>query len=90
MRATRRCSRCCATPCPVGAGEIQLTDALMILATMSPAEGGGVRGVLFHGRRYDNGNRLDYLPILVQFACERSDLAEEIVPWLRKYLDSRP
>jgi hypothetical protein len=24
----------------------------------------------------------------VQFACERSDLAEEIVPWLRKYLDS--
>ncbi len=57
---------------------------------MSPAEGGGVRGVLFHGRRYDNGNRLDYLPILVQFACERSDLAEEIVPWLRKYLDSRP
>jgi hypothetical protein len=26
----------------------------------------------------------------VQFACERSDLAEEIVPWLRKYLDSLP
>jgi len=25
---------------------------------------------------------------MVQFACERSDLAEEIVPWLRKYLDT--
>ena len=55
-----------------------------------PAEGGGVHGVLFHGRRYDTGNKLDYLRTLVQFACERSDLAEEIVPWLRKYLDSLP
>jgi UTP--glucose-1-phosphate uridylyltransferase len=75
---------------PGRGGEIQLTDALMTLATMSPAEGGGVRGVLFHGRRYDTGNKLDYLRTLVQFACERSDLAEEIVPWLRKYLDSLP
>src|SRR5437867_262877 len=43
-----------------------------------------------HGGRYDTGNKLDYLRTLVQFACERSDLAEEIVPWLRKYLDSLP
>jgi UTP--glucose-1-phosphate uridylyltransferase len=73
---------------PGRGGEIQLTDALMTLANLSPAEGGGVHGVLFHGRRYDTGNKLDYLRTLVQFACERSDLAEEIVPWLRKYLDS--
>ena len=73
---------------PGRGGEIQLTDALLTLAKMSPAEGGGVHGVLFHGRRYDTGNKLDYLRTLVQFACERSDLAEEIVPWLRKYLDS--
>jgi len=75
---------------PGRGGEIQLTDALLTLATMSPAEGGRVYGVLFHGRRYDTGNKLDYLRTLVQFACERSDLAEEIVPWLRKYLDSLP
>src|SRR5271166_914199 len=75
---------------PGRGGEIQLTDALMTLAGKSPAEGGGVHGVLFHGRRYDTGNKLDYLRTLVQFACERSDLAEEIVPWLRKYLDSLP
>ena len=75
---------------PGRGGEIQLTDALLTLAKMSPAEGGGVHGVLFHGRRYDTGNKLDYLRTLVQFACERSDLAEEIVPWLRKYLDSLP
>ena len=75
---------------PGRGGEIQLTDALLALAKMSPAEGGGVYGVLFHGRRYDTGNKLDYLRTLVQFACERSDLAEEIVPWLCKYLDSLP
>jgi UTP--glucose-1-phosphate uridylyltransferase len=73
---------------PGRGGEIQLTDALMTLAKMSPADGGGVRGLLFHGRRYDTGNKLDYLRTLVQFACERSDLAEEMVPWLRKYVDS--
>src|ERR1700731_2301736 len=73
---------------PGRGGEIQLTAALMTLAGRRPAEGGGVHGVLFHGRRYDTGNKLDYLRTLVQFACERSDLAEEIVPWLRKYLDS--
>src|SRR6266568_2730305 len=73
---------------PGRGGEIQLTDALLTLAKRGPAEGGGVHGVLFHGRRYDTGNKLDYLRTLVQFACERSDLAEEIVPWLRKYLDS--
>src|SRR6516165_7823007 len=75
---------------PGRGGEIQLTDALLTLAKRAPAEGGGVHGVLFHGRRYDTGNKLDYLRTLVQFACERSDLAEEIVPWLRKYLDSLP
>ena len=52
-----------------------------------PADGGGVHGVLFRGRRFDTGNKLDYLRTLVQFACERPDLAAEFVPWLRKYLD---
>ena len=75
---------------PGRGGEIQLTDALLTLAKRGPADGGPVHGVLFHGRRYDTGNKLDYLRTLVQFACERSDLAEEIVPWLRKYLDSLP
>ena len=75
---------------PGRGGEIQLTDALKTLAKMTPADGGGVHGLLFRGRRYDTGNKLDYLRTLVQFACERSDLAQEIVPWLRKYLDTLP
>jgi UTP--glucose-1-phosphate uridylyltransferase len=72
---------------PGRGGEIQLTDALAALAQMPSAEGGGVRGVLFRGRRYDTGNPLGFLRTTVQFACERPEIAAEFVPWLRKYLD---
>ncbi len=71
---------------PPGRGnEIQLTDALKTLATMDAADGGGVHGVLFRGRRFDTGNKLDYLRTMIQFACERPDVADEFVPWLRKF-----
>jgi UTP--glucose-1-phosphate uridylyltransferase len=73
---------------PGRGGEIQLTDALKVLARQP--DSGGVYGVLFRGRRYDTGNKFDYLRTLVQFACERSDLAQEFVPWLRKHLESLP
>jgi UTP--glucose-1-phosphate uridylyltransferase len=72
---------------PGRGGEIQLTDALKTLAQMPAADGGGVRGVQFRGRRFDTGNPGDYLRTIVQFACERPDIAGEFVPWLRKYLD---
>ena len=72
---------------PGRGGEIQLTDALKTLAQMQAGEGGGVRGVQFRGRRFDTGNPADYLRTIVQFACERPDIAAEFIPWLRKYLD---
>jgi UTP--glucose-1-phosphate uridylyltransferase len=74
---------------PGRGGEIQLTDALRTLAMLDygAASGGGVHGVLFRGRRYDTGNKLDYLRTQIQFACERPDIATEFVPWLRSYLD---
>jgi UTP--glucose-1-phosphate uridylyltransferase len=72
---------------PGRGGEIQVTDALKTLAQTPSAEGGGVHGVLFRGRRFDTGNRVDYLRTIIQFACERPDVAAEFVPWLRKYLD---
>jgi UTP--glucose-1-phosphate uridylyltransferase len=76
---------------PPGRGnEIQLTDALKTLAQMPASEGGGVRGVLFRGRRFDTGNPVDYLRTIVQFALERRDVATEFLPWLRKYLDDLP
>jgi len=72
---------------PGRGGEIQLTDALKTLARMPAGEGGGVRGVQFRGRRFDTGNPADYLRTIVQFACERPDIAAEFIPWLRKYVD---
>jgi len=76
---------------PPGRGnEIQLTDALKTLAQMPADEGGGVRGVLFRGRRFDTGNPVDYLRTIIQFALERRDVAAEFRPWLRKYLDDLP
>jgi UTP--glucose-1-phosphate uridylyltransferase len=76
---------------PPGRGnEIQLTDALKTLAQMPTAEGGGVRGVQFRGRRFDTGNPVDYLRTIIQFALERRDVAAEFLPWLRKYVDDLP
>src|ERR1700712_113887 len=62
---------------PGRGGEIQLTDALRTLATMDPSAGGGVHGVLFRGRRYDTGDRLDYLRTVVRLAFDRDDLGPE-------------
>ncbi|MDA8319249.1 MAG: UTP--glucose-1-phosphate uridylyltransferase [Actinomycetota bacterium] len=71
-------------------GEIQLTDGLRTLAVAdrdTVPVGGGVHGVLFRGRRYDTGNKQDFLRTTVEFACARPDLAEDFVPWLREFLD---
>jgi UTP--glucose-1-phosphate uridylyltransferase len=72
---------------PGRGGEIQLTDALRTLAGRESDEGGPVHGVLFRGRRYDTGDKLDYLRTVVKFAADREDLAPEFVPWLREFLD---
>ena len=69
---------------PGKGGEIQLTDALEGLAT-APAWTGGVHGVVFRGRRYDTGDRLDYLKAIVQLAVARDDLGPELLPWLRDF-----
>ncbi len=71
---------------PGRGGEIQLTDALRALAAAEPSKGGGVRGVVFRGRRYDTGDRLDYLKAVVRLAAERPDLGPEFVGWLRGWV----
>jgi UTP--glucose-1-phosphate uridylyltransferase len=80
---------------PGRGGEIQLTDALRTLAVADRngdalADGGGVHGVLFRGRRYDTGNKQDFLRTTVEFACTRPDLAGEFIPWLREYVEMLP
>lgn len=72
---------------PGRGGEIQLTDALRVLATMDPADGGGLHGVIFTGRRYDTGDRLAYLQAVVTLAAERDDLGPEFRAWLRDFVN---
>jgi UTP--glucose-1-phosphate uridylyltransferase len=71
---------------PGKGGEIQLTDALQELAQNDIA--GGVYGVVFRGRRYDTGDRLDYIKAIVQLAVEREDLGEALRPWLRDFVST--
>lgn len=70
---------------PGRGGEIQLTDALQVLAA-DPSLGGPVHGVVFKGRRYDTGDRGDYLRAIVRLACEREDLGPDFRTWLRSYV----
>ncbi|MFZ3558090.1 MULTISPECIES: UTP--glucose-1-phosphate uridylyltransferase GalU [unclassified Streptomyces] len=70
---------------PGRGGEIQLTDALQQLAADEKI-GGPVHGVVFKGRRYDTGDRGDYLKAIVRLACEREDLGPEFRTWLRGYV----
>ncbi len=71
---------------PGRGGEIQLTDALRELATRDAEAGGTVHGVLFKGRRYDTGDRADYLRAIVRLASEREDLGPEFRTWLREFV----
>ncbi|MBO0513545.1 UTP--glucose-1-phosphate uridylyltransferase [Streptomyces beijiangensis] len=66
-------------------GEIQLTDALRSLAGPG-SPGGPVHGVVFKGRRYDTGDRGDYLRTIVRLACEREDLGPDFRTWLRQFV----
>ena len=68
---------------PGKGGEIQLTDALLEMAENNVA--GGVYGVVFRGRRYDTGDRLDYIKAIVQLAVEREDLGADLRPWLKQF-----
>lgn len=71
---------------PGRGGEIQLTDALATLMDLPAEQGGGVTGVVFRGRRYDTGDRLDYLKAVVRIAVDRPDLGPDFKEWLVQYV----
>ena len=70
---------------PGKGGEIQLTDALEKMAA-APEWTGGVYGVVFRGRRYDTGDRLDYLKAIVQLGVDHEDLGEGLREWLPAFV----
>ncbi len=69
---------------PGKGGEIQLTDALRELVRTEP-----MHGLVFTGRRYDTGDRADYLKAIVQLAADRDDLGPEFMTWLVEFVASR-
>lgn len=74
---------------PRGRGnEIQLTDALLELAQNPGRPGGGVTGVVFRGRRYDTGDRLDYLKAMVRLAVRHPDIGSDFRSWLQEWTDT--
>lgn len=59
-------------------GEYQLTDALAILA-----KEGHLVAAPIPAKRYDTGNKLDYLKANVEFALKRDDLREDFGAYLK-------
>jgi UTP--glucose-1-phosphate uridylyltransferase len=62
---------------PGAGGEVQLTDAIGLLAREQ-----AVYALVFEGQRFDIGKKLDYLRATIELAVARDDLG----PGLREYL----
>lgn len=68
---------------PTGAGgEIQLTDALDILAREHR-----LIAVPYQGKRYDVGEKLGFVKATIDAALNRADLREDILHYIRQLLD---
>ena len=66
---------------PDKGGEIQLTDALRLMADRE-----AVYAYTFSGRSYDTGNKLGFLKATVEYALRRDDLGEAFREYLRHSL----
>lgn len=69
---------------PGRGGEIQLTDALEY-AVEHPEIAGGVRGVVFTGRRYDTGDKLDFIKATLKIGIDRDDIGKDLRSWLKEF-----
>jgi len=84
--------RCVLTPAifdvldntPPGAGgEIQLTDAMRVLAKRD-----GMIGVDFSGKRYDIGNKLGYLEAIIEIGVKHPELGTDFINYLKTFVKS--
>lgn len=70
---------------PGRGGEYQLTDALNVLAA-----GRGERpvyGVVFKGRRYDTGDRADWIKANLLLGVDHEELGAELTEWVLGFAD---
>jgi UTP--glucose-1-phosphate uridylyltransferase len=72
------------TTAPGRGGEIQLTDALMH-AVEHPEIAGGVRGVVFRGRRYDTGDKLDFIKATLRIGIDRDDIGSDLRSFIKDF-----
>ena len=68
---------------PGKGGEIQLTDALRVMAHNE-----SVYAYNFTGKRYDTGDKLGYLKATVEFALRRKDLGPAFKEYLKELTKS--
>ena len=65
-------------------GELQLTDAINLLAQEQ-----AVYAYVFEGGRFDVGNKIDYLKATIELASERDDIGEEFRDWLAEFVERK-
>lgn len=66
-------------------GEIQLTDALAVLAADPETP---VWGIIYRGERHDTGDKLSYLKAVVSIGSRREDLGADFRHWIKDFADS--
>jgi UTP--glucose-1-phosphate uridylyltransferase len=62
--------------------EIQITDALKILL-----EKESIYSYRYEGKRYDIGNKMEYIKTTVEFGLKRKEYREELLKFLKEILD---
>ncbi len=63
---------------PGKGGEIQITDSMRMLATNE-----GLVSYEIDGKRYDIGDKIDYIKTNIEFALQRDETKEEIVKFIK-------
>jgi UTP--glucose-1-phosphate uridylyltransferase len=65
--------------------EIQLTDALRLLLKRE-----NIVAYVIDGKRYDIGNKLDYLKTIVEFGLKRREFSTEFLSFLKDIITNQP
>ena len=64
--------------------EIQLTDALRLIQKRE-----NIMACVLEGRRYDIGNKLDYLKTSIEFALKRREFREPLIKFMKQVVSNR-
>ncbi|NIP92527.1 MAG: UTP--glucose-1-phosphate uridylyltransferase GalU [Akkermansiaceae bacterium] len=62
--------------------EIQLTDAMVTMMADR-----GMYGLRFAGKRYDIGNKLDFIKTNIEFGLKREDIGPELAEYLKQIVE---